>query len=293
MKDFGKLLTASITPFDNNGVLNTDTFWRLCRKLVHDKSDGLVLTGTTGESPNLTIKDREIIYSTAIDSVGNKANIIAGTGTYSTSETVEITKMADSIGVDGIMIVTPYYSKPSQLGILKHFEEVSKSTNLPIMAYNIPGRTSTLIELETLVSLVDDIGIHSIKDAVGNFEFSKKELETLKDRVDIYSGNDNETIDFMKNGGKGVVSVASHVVGNEIYEMMELVKDNDIAKADKINDELRDLFKALFEEPSPGPIKKILSESWEEVGEPLLPITDISTDLANKIRGFYKKIKEK
>ncbi len=293
MKDFGKLLTASITPFDNNGVLNTDTFWRLCRKLVHDKSDGLVLTGTTGESPNLTIKDREIIYSTAIDSVGNKANIIAGTGTYSTSETVEITKMADSIGVDGIMIVTPYYSKPSQLGILKHFEEVSKSTNLPIMAYNIPGRTSTLIELETLVSLVDDIGIHSIKDAVGNFEFSKKELETLKDRVDIYSGNDNETIDFMKNGGKGVVSVASHVVGNEIYEMMELVKDNDIAKADKINDELRDLFKALFEEPSPGPIKKILSESWEDVGEPLLPITDISTDLANKIRGFYKKIKEK
>jgi 4-hydroxy-tetrahydrodipicolinate synthase len=293
MKDFGKLLTASITPFDNNGVLNTDTFWRLCRKLVHDKSDGLVLTGTTGESPNLTIKDREIIYSTAIDSVGNKANIIAGTGTYSTSETVEITKMADSIGVDGIMIVTPYYSKPSQLGILKHFEEVSKTTNLPIMAYNIPGRTSTLIELETLVSLVDDIGIHSIKDAVGNFEFSKKELETLKDRVDIYSGNDNETIDFMKNGGKGVVSVASHVVGNEIYEMMELVKDNDIAKADKINDELEDLFKALFEEPSPGPIKKILSESWEDVGEPLLPITDISTDLANKIRGFYKKIKEK
>ena len=287
MKDFGKLLTASITPFDNNGVLNTDTFWRLCRKLVHDKSDGLVLTGTTGESPNLTIKDREIIYSTAIDSVGNKANIIAGTGTYSTSETVEITKMADSIGVDGIMIVTPYYSKPSQLGILKHFEEVSKSTNLPIMAYNIPGRTSTLIELETLVSLVDDIGIHSIKDAVGNFEFSKKELETLKDRVDIYSGNDNETIDFMKNGGKGVVSVASHVVGNEIYEMMELVKDNDIAKADKINDELLDLFQALFEEPSPGPIKKILSESWEDVGEPLLPITDISTDLANKIRGFY------
>ena len=293
MKDFGKLLTASITPFDNNGVLNTDTFWRLCRKLVHDKSDGLVLTGTTGESPNLTIKDREIIYSTAIDSVGHKSNIIAGTGTYSTSETIEITKMADSIGVDGIMIVTPYYSKPSQLGILKHFEEVSKSTNLPIMAYNIPGRTSTLIELETLVSLVDDIGIHSIKDAVGNFEFSKKELETLKDRVDIYSGNDNETIDFMKNGGKGVVSVASHVVGNEIYEMMELVKDNDIAKADKINDELDDLFKALFEEPSPGPIKKILSESWEDVGEPLLPITDISTDLANKIRGFYKKIKEK
>ena len=293
MTDFGKLLTASITPFDSNGVINTDTFWRLCRKLVHDKSDGLVLTGTTGESPNLTIKDREIIYTTALDSVGEKASIVAGTGTYSTSETIEITRMADSIGVDGIMIVTPYYSKPSQRGILKHFEEVSKVTDLPIMAYNIPGRTSTLIELETLVSLADDIGIHSIKDAVGNFDFSKKELEALQDKVDIYSGNDNETLDFMKNGGKGVVSVASHVVGNEIYEMMESVQNNDIKKAEAINSDLGELFKALFEEPSPGPIKKILSESWEDVGKPLLPITDISTELANKIRGFYSKIKEK
>ena len=293
MTDFGKLLTASITPFDSNGVINTDTFWRLCRKLVHDKSDGLVLTGTTGESPNLTIKDREIIYTTALDSVGEKASIVAGTGTYSTSETIEITRMADSIGVDGIMIVTPYYSKPSQRGILKHFEEVSKVTDLPIMAYNIPGRTSTLIELETLVLLADDIGIHSIKDAVGNSDFSKKELEALHDKVDIYSGNDNETLDFMKNGGKGVVSVASHVVGNEIYEMMESVQNNDIKKAEAIDNDLGELFKALFEEPSPGPIKKILSESWEDVGEPLLPITDISTELANKIRGFYSKIKEK
>ena len=293
MTDFGKLLTASITPFDSNGVINTDTFWRLCRKLVHDKSDGLVLTGTTGESPNLTIKDREIIYTTALDSVGEKASIVAGTGTYSTSETIEITRMADSIGVDGIMIVTPYYSKPSQRGILKHFEEVSKVTDLPIMAYNIPGRTSTLIELETLVLLADDIGIHSIKDAVGNSDFSKKELEALHDKVDIYSGNDNETLDFMKNGGKGVVSVASHVVGNEIYEMMESVQNNDIKKAENIDNDLGELFKALFDEPSPGTIKKILSESWEDVGEPLLPITDISTELANKIRGFYSKIKEK
>ena len=156
MTDFGQLLTASITPFDSNGVINTDTFWRLCRKLVHDKSDGLVLTGTTGESPNLTIKDREIIYTTALDSVGEKASIVAGTGTYSTSETIEITRMADSIGVDGIMIVTPYYSKPSQHGILKHFEEVSKVTDLPIMAYNIPGRTSTLIELETCLLYTSD-----------------------------------------------------------------------------------------------------------------------------------------
>ena len=123
MRDFCKLLTAVITPFDSNGVLNTDTLWRICKKLVHEKSDGLVLAGTTGESPNLTKEDRKIIYSTAKDSVGGKAKLIAGTGTYSTKESIEYTKMANDIGVDGIMIVTPYYSKPSQFGILKHFEE--------------------------------------------------------------------------------------------------------------------------------------------------------------------------
>ena len=224
--------------------------------------------------------------------MSDKAKIIAGTGTYSTSESIEITKMADSLGVDGIMIVTPYYSKPSQHGILRHFEEISKITDLPIMAYNIPGRTSTLIELETLQTLVDDIGIHSIKDAVGDFEFSKKQLELLKDKADIYSGNDNQTYDFVINGGVGVVSVASHVVGDEISEMISFAKDNDLEKAEEINMQLSNLFESIFEEPSPGPIKKILSESWEEVGEPLLPITTITPELANKIRDFYKKIKE-
>ena len=125
MSDFGKLLTAVITPFDTNGVLSTDTLWRLCRKLIHEKSDGLVLSGTTGESPNLTKEDRKIIYSTAKDSVGDKAKIIAGTGTYSTRESIEYTKMANDLGVDGIMIVTPYIQTIT-IGILQHFEQISK-----------------------------------------------------------------------------------------------------------------------------------------------------------------------
>jgi len=291
MSDFGKLLTAVITPFDNNGVLNTDTLWRLCKKLVHEKSDGLVLSGTTGESPNLTKEDRKIIYSTAKDSVGDKAKIIAGTGTYSTKESIEYTKMANDIGVDGIMIVTPYYSKPSQFGILKHFEEVSKNTDLPIMAYNIPGRTATLIEIDTLEKLVDDIGIHSIKDAVGDLEFSKKELEALKDKVNIYSGNDGETIEFMKLGGKGVVSVASHVVGNEIYDLINHVLNDEVESAEHLQNQLLPLFDLLFEEPSPGPVKYLLTQTWEDVGSPLMPITDISSELANKLLDNFQKIK--
>ena len=291
MSDFGKLLTAVITPFDNNGVLNTDTLWRICKKLVHEKSDGLVLSGTTGESPNLTKEDRKIIYSTAKDSVGSKAKIIAGTGTYSTKESIEYTKMANDIGVDGIMIVTPYYSKPSQFGILQHFEQISKNTDLPIMAYNIPGRTASLIEIETLEKLVDDIGIHSIKDAVGDLEFSKNEIEILNDKVDIYSGNDGETIEFMKMGGKGVVSVASHIVGNEIYDLINHILNGELELAEHMQNQLLPLFDLLFEEPSPGPVKYLLTQTWEDVGAPLMPITDISSELANKLLDNYQKIK--
>ena len=291
MSDFGKLLTAVITPFDSNGVLSTDTLWRLCRKLVYEKSDGLVLSGTTGESPNLTKEDRKIIYSTAKDSVGDKAKIIAGTGTYSTRESIEYTKMANDLGVDGIMIVTPYYSKPSQFGILQHFEQISKNTDLPIMAYNIPGRTATLIEIATLEKLVDDIGIHSIKDAVGDLNFSKTELEVLKDKVHIYSGNDGETIEFMKMGGKGVVSVASHIVGNEIFNLINHVLNNEIETAEQLQTQLLSFFDLLFEEPSPGPVKYLLTETWEDVGSPLMPITNVSDDLAGKLLENFQKIK--
>ena len=291
MSDFGKLLTAVITPFDSNGVLSTDTLWRLCRKLIHEKSDGLVLSGTTGESPNLTKEDRKIIYSTAKDSVGDKAKIIAGTGTYSTKESIEYTKMANDLGVDGIMIVTPYYSKPSQIGILQHFDQISKNTDLPIMAYNIPGRTATLIEIDTLEKLVHDIGIHSIKDAVGDLNFSKTELEVLKDKVDIYSGNDGETIEFMKMGGKGVVSVASHLVGNEIFDLINHVLNDEIESAEQLQTQLLPFFDLLFEEPSPGPVKYLLTETWEDVGSPLMPITNVSDDLASKLLENFRKIK--
>ena len=291
MKDFGEILTAVITPFDNNGVISTDTFWRLCKKLVHEKSEGLVLSGTTGESPNLSFEDRKLLYSTAKDAVGDKANIIAGTGTYSTSESIEITKMAIDQDVDGIMIVTPYYSKPSQYGIVKHFEAISEVTELPIMAYNIPGRTGTLIEVSTLKTLVDDLGIHSIKDAVGDWSFSKIEIEELSEKVYIYSGNDSETIDFINAGARGVVSVASHVVGNEISELIKLIKSGQLDDAQKKQDKLLPLFNAIFEEPSPGPIKHLLTYSWEDVGTPMLPITDITTELSNKLNEIYLAIK--
>ena len=290
MNHFGELLTAAITPFDKNGVVETDTFWRLCKKLVSEGSNGIVLTGTTGESPNLTESDRLNIYSTAKDAVGDNAKLIAGTGTYSTKETVTLTKLAEETGMDGVMIVTPYYNKPSQIGILKHFQEVMNNTNLPVMAYNIPGRTGTLIELDTLCTLVRDIGIHSIKDAVGDFEFSLKELTELKNETYIYSGDDALTLDFLKNGAVGLVSVASHVLGKQIRKMIDHFLSNEITNAEEIETNIMPLIHALFEEPSPGAVKHLLTISWENVGFPQLPMTTVSDELAKKLNDLYVKL---
>ena len=290
MTNFGNLITAAITPFDKNGIISTDTFFRLCRKLVHDKSESIVLTGTTCESPNLTLDDRGIIYKTAKDSVGDKVKLIAGTGTYSTKESIENSRIAEDLGMDGIMIVTPYYSKPSQLGILKHFEAINNKSNLPIMAYNIPGRTSTLIELETIETLVNDINIHSIKDAVGDIKFSIEQIERIGDKAKIYSGDDALTYEFVKNGAEGVVSVASHVVGKEISEMINLLNDNKHDQAKEIDKKIQPIFSLLFKEPSPGPVKNLLSITWEDVGYPLLPITEISSELSLELLNNFKKI---
>ena len=290
MNHFGELLTAAITPFDKNGVVETDTFWRLCKKLVSEGSNGIVLTGTTAESPNLTESDRLNIYSTAKDAVGDNAKLIAGTGTYSTKETVTLTKLAEETGMDGVMIVTPYYNKPSQIGILKHFQEVMNNTNLPVMAYNIPGRTGTLIELDTLCTLVRDIGIHSIKDAVGDFEFSLKELTELKNETYIYSGDDALTLDFLKNGAVGLVSVASHVLGKQIRTMIDHFLSNEITNAEEIETIIMPLIHALFEEPSPGAVKHLLTISWENVGFPQLPMTTVSDELAKKLNDLYVKL---
>ena len=290
MAHFGELLTAAITPFDKEGIIKTDTFWRLCKKLVADGSDGVVLTGTTAESPNLTEEDRINIYSTAKDAIGDKANLIAGTGTYSTKESIHYSNLAEDIGMDGIMIVAPYYNKPSQLGILRHFEAIKNSTHLPIMAYNIPGRTGTLIELDTIEKLISDIGIHSIKDAVGDFEYSQIELSRFKNDVYIYSGDDALTKDFILNGGVGVVSVASHIIGKEIRQMINLLLHGDEAQAEIINKSLQPFISSIFQEPSPGPIKHLLATTWEDVGTPLLPMTEVSLELANKLNDIYNKL---
>ena len=237
---FGELLTAMVTPFDLNGIISTDVVSSLSKKLVKEGSDGIVLAGTTGEAPNLSQEDRIILYRTSLASVGDKAKIVAGTGTYSTKESIELSKQAEDMGVHAVMIVTPYYSKPSQKGIYQHFKSISDAINIPIIAYNIPGRTSRLIEIETLVEIVKDTKVFAIKDAVNDIKFTKLEIETFSNfrkeiEVTIYSGDDKLTLEMMKLGARGVISVASHVVGREIRLLIDSYKKGSLDDAENIN----------------------------------------------------------
>ena len=293
---FGELFTAMVTPFDQNGIIATDVISTLSKKLIKDGSDGIVLAGTTGESPNLSQEDRIILYKTTVNSVGDKAKIVAGTGTYSTKESIELSKQAEDMGVHAVMIVTPYYSKPSQKGIYQHFQNISDAINIPIIAYNIPGRTSRLIEIDTLVEIVKDTNVFAIKDAVNDINFTKLEIETfsnLSDEIDvaIYSGDDKLTLEMMKLGAKGVISVASHIVGNEIRLLIDAYKKGSLDSAEEINRELSLLYDLIFEEPSPAPIKSILNDSFGYVGSCKLPLVDASTDLSSKLTKEYTRIK--
>ena len=292
---FGELLTAMLTPFDNNGVINTPVVSKLTKKLIKDGNDGIVLAGTTGESPNLSYEDREILYRTAREAIGEKGNIIAGTGTYSTSETIRLSKQAKDCGVDALMVVTPYYSKPSQKGIYNHFKAISEEVDLPIIAYNIPSRTSKLIEIDTLIQIVTDTSVAGIKDAVNDIEYTKNEIEELIEKkeldVSIYSGDDKLTLDMLKLGAVGVISVAGHVVSKELRKLIDFYVTGEVDKAEKINNELGKFFDLIFKEPSPAPIKSIVTDSFEYVGSCKLPLVDVSEELKLELLDEYTRIK--
>ena len=288
---FGNLLTAMITPFDREGIISTDVVTRLSKKLYADGNDGIVLAGTTGESPNLSIEDRNILYTSVLNEVGDKSKIISGTGTYSTDETILLSKHAKDLGVHGLMLVTPYYSKPSQEGIYQHFVKVSEEVDLPIIAYNIPGRSSVLIEIDTLERIIKNSNVVAIKDAVNDLSYSKDEIDILGEIVEVYSGDDSLTLDMMKYGAKGVISVASHVVSSEIKTMITSFINGEYDKAESINSELNHIYDLLFQEPSPAPIKALLNDSFEFVGSCKLPLVDASNDLKNKLIQELSRIK--
>lgn len=261
-----------ITPFDDSGAVDYQATWDLARHLVSHGSDGLVVCGTTGESPTLTKEEKLGLFRTVVEAVGDRAIVIAGTGTYDTAASVETTRRAAELGCHGVMAVTPYYNKPPQEGLFRHFTAIADASDLPLLVYNIPGRTGRLIEVETLARLSEHDRIVATKDAVEDVEFTRRTLAEVSESFAVYSGQDSFTLPMMEIGAVGIVSVASHLVGNQIQEMATAARDKEFETARAIHDRLMPLFESLFVEPNPMPLKGALSEIWQPVGDPRLPL---------------------
>jgi 4-hydroxy-tetrahydrodipicolinate synthase len=281
---FGAVLTAIITPFHADGSVDFGAFTRLAEHLVSHGSDGLVVCGTTGESPTLSDVEKVALYQAAVDAVGDDAVVVAGTGTYDTRESIEFTKRAADIGCAAAMAVTPYYSKPPQEGIFRHMVAIAEATDLPLMVYNIPARTARLIEIDTIVRLAAHPKIVAVKDAVDDVGWTTEQIAALPEGFAVYSGSDGLTVDIIRAGGVGVVSVAAHLAGDLVKEMVELAVAGKDDEADRLNTALVPLFEALFVEPSPMPLKAGLNLAWDPVGEPRLPLVRASDETTAAVR---------
>jgi 4-hydroxy-tetrahydrodipicolinate synthase len=273
---FGSVLTAMITPFDTDGAVDHSTAWDLVTYLVAHGSDGIVVAGTTGESPTLDADEKIALVRTVVEAVGDKAVVVAGTGTYDTAESMELTRRAVDAGCAAVMAVTPYYSRPSQGGLVAHFSAIADASDVPVLLYNIPSRTGRLIDVATLATLSEHGNIAAVKDAVGDLAFTTKTRLACPDDFAIYSGDDILTLPMMSVGAVGVVSVASHLAGLQISAMVSAAASGDWDTARGLHLALAPLFEALFVEPNPMPVKAAMDALWQKVGAPRLPLVAAS-----------------
>jgi 4-hydroxy-tetrahydrodipicolinate synthase len=266
-----------VTPFEGSGAVDHQRAHELARHLASQGTDTLVVAGTTGESPTLDDQEKVALFKTVIDAVAEKqTKVIAGTGTYDTAHSVELTQRAAELGADGALAVTPYYNKPSQAGLVAHFNAIA-DVGLPVMVYNIPGRTSRLIEVETLAKLAAHPNIVAVKDAVMDLDFTSSSVNLIPS-LPVYSGQDSHTLPMMSVGAVGVVSVISHLAGPAVKAMLKAAVAGDYEEARRLHHELLPLCRACFIEPSPAPVKGALSRFWEPVGDVRLPLVAAGED---------------
>jgi 4-hydroxy-tetrahydrodipicolinate synthase len=281
---FGAVVTAMVTPFHDDHTLDLDGVQRLARELVESGSDAIVVAGSTGEAPTLSEKEKGELYRAVVEAAGGDARVICGAGTYSTAESLELTHMAAEAGADGLLVVTPYYNKPPQRGLIAHFERIAEETDLPIIAYNVPGRTATRLEHETLLELATIPTIVGVKDSTGDFLAVSRLIEEAPPDFEVYSGDDWATFGYVCLGAVGVISVASHLVGSRIGQMIELIEGGDIPTARKIHQELSPLFNTLFITSNPIPIKAALDILGRPAGPPRLPLVPATAGERERVR---------
>ena len=291
MKKLGRLLTAMVTPFDEQGMVNYEQAKKLALALLNSGSDGVLVVGTTGESPTLVRAEEMRLFAEVKSAVGERGSVIAGTGSNSTAEALETTKEAERIGVDACLLVVPYYNKPTQEGLYQHFKTIAQGTNLPCIIYNVPSRTIINLSADTLIKLSHIDNIIGVKEASGNLDQISKIISDAKEGFLVWSGNDSDTFPILALGGYGIISVASHLVGNQIKEMINSFISGKTAEAARIHRHLLPLVNAMFIVSNPIPVKYAVNYVGFNVGKPRLPLTEPDEKSAAIIKDTLKNYK--
>lgn len=274
---FGRLSTAMVTPFDHKGHIDFTKTTQLVQYLIDNGTDSIVVAGTTGESPTLSKEEKIALFQHVVKVVDKRVPVIAGTGSNDTYASIELTKKAEQLGVDGIMLVAPYYNKPNQEGMYQHFKTIAEATSLPVMVYNVPGRTAANIAPETIIRLAEIPNIVAAKEASGDLNAMTKIIANTSSDFLVYSGDDSLTLPALSVGCTGVVSVASHVIGREMQQMISAFLNGNNSEAASLHQRLLPLMQGLFAAPSPTPVKTALQMKGLNVGSvrlPLVPLTE-------------------
>ncbi|USK71696.1 4-hydroxy-tetrahydrodipicolinate synthase [Peribacillus asahii] len=273
---FGKVVTAMVTPFDIKGNVDFQKTTTLVNYLLNNGTDALVLSGTTGESPTLSSEEKIALLRHVVKVADKRVPIIIGTGSNNTYASIELTKKAEQNGADAIMLVAPYYNKTNQEGLYQHFKAIAESTKLPVMLYNIPGRSAVNIAPETIIHLSEIPNIVAVKEASGDLNAMTQIIAETAEDFALYSGDDGLTLPVLSIGGVGVVSVASHVIGKEMQQMVDAFLTGNLQEAAKLHQKLLPIIKGLFSAPSPAPVKTALQLVGIDVGSVRLPIVPLT-----------------
>ena len=280
---------AIITPMNNDGSINYDELGRIIDDQIEKGTDAIVICGTTGESATMTDDEHRDCIKFAVKHVAGRVPVIAGAGSNDTRYAVELSKEAEAAGADALLHVTPYYNKATQKGLIAHFTAVADAVNIPIILYNVPSRTGCGFDVATVKELSKHKNIAAIKEASGNISFAAKLIAECGDNIDVYSGNDDMVVPLMSLGGKGVISVASHVIPKEMHDMVQYCLDNNFAEATKLQIEYLDIINNLFIEVNPIPAKEAMNMRGWNAGPCRLPLTEMSDEHKAKLRASLEK----
>ncbi len=284
----GEVLTAVVTPFKADGTIDFERFRELAQYLVESGSDGLVVAGTTGESPTLSDDERLELFRVAVDTLNGRATVVAGTGTYSTAHSVHLTREAHELGVDGFLVVTPYYNKPPARGIVEHFRAIADVTDRPIIVYNIPGRVVINIEPDTIVELADIPNVRAVKQA--NSDLAQARRIVGETGLDLYAGDDDLVLPFLELGGVGGVCVHTHVVGPQVRQLVDAFRQGDVETARSINEGIEPALELLKVQTNPIAIKAALNLLGHDVGGLRLPLVPANESEVAQVRDCLERL---